>query len=169
MSLSINALKTSLNKYPLLDLSKFKVFITGPKGNLEEQITLRCSNVSLPGRGISTTERFHHGPIRKIPYAEVYDDVTLSFITSDSLAERKFFNDWQTLIGGGNSYNIAWYADIIGTVVIQNLDRKGNVKTTTILYEAFPMTIDPIQFDSNAADQLSLFNVTFAYHHWELQ
>lgn len=167
MSLSINALKASLQQFPLLDLSKYKVYITGPIGMLQEQISLRCSSVTLPGRSISTTERFHHGPIRKIPYAEIYDDVQMSFIASDTLEERRFFGSWQTLIGGGDSYNMAWYSDIIGTVQINTLDKQGRVTSSTTLYEAFPMTIDAIQLDYTAGDQLPLFNVTFAYHHWE--
>lgn len=167
--LSIENLKASLQAFPLLDLSKYMVMITGPNGTLNQQLTTRCSSATLPGRSIATTERFHHGPIRKIPYSEIYDDVSLTFIASDTLEERAFFNEWQRLIGGQESYNIAWYEDIIGTVSIHTLDKQGAFKTTTVLYEAYPITIDALTFDYTSGDQVPLLNVTFAYHHWELK
>lgn len=169
MGLSIKELKASLSKYPLLDLSKYEVMITGPLGTLDREISLRCTSVVLPGRGFSTTELFTHGPVRKIHYMELYDDIQLSFIASDVLKERDFFNQWQRLMSGNASWNMAWYEEIIGTVVINNLDKQGNVKTSTTLFEAYPISMDPLTFDYTAGDQLPLFNVSFTYHHWEVK
>lgn len=169
MGLSIKELKASLSKYPLLDLSKYEVMITGPLGTLDREISLRCTSVVLPGRGFSTTELFTHGPVRKIHYMELYDDIQLSFIASDVLKERDFFNQWQRLMSGNASWNMAWYEDIIGTVVINNLDKQGKVKTSTTLFEAYPVSMDPLTFDYTAGDQLPLFNVSFSYHHWEVK
>lgn len=169
MGLSIKELKASLSKYPLLDLSKYEVMITGPLGTLDREISLRCASVVLPGRGFSTTELFTHGPVRKIHYMELYDDIQLSFIASDVLKERDFFNQWQRRMGGNPTWNMAWYEEIIGTVVINNLDKQGKVKTSTTLFEAYPVSMDPLTFDYTAGDQLPLFNVSFAYHHWEIK
>jgi hypothetical protein len=168
MTLSISNLKAAITKFPLLDPTKYQVTITGPKGTLDRDISLLCNSVILPGRGFSTAEKYHHGPIRKVPYAELYEDAQLTFYETSSMEEKHYFDEWQSLISGANKdgYFIGWYQDIIGTVSIMTINKKGVAMTETTLYEAYPVSIGDTKLSYEETDTISVFSVTFAYHHW---
>jgi len=56
------------------------------------QINYRCETADIPGRTLATTERrFGSAPSRKIPYQTTYNESTMSFIVSDDMSEKTFF------------------------------------------------------------------------------
>lgn len=165
--MNIDAFKANIIKKPLLDPTRYTVRISGPVGALSRELTLNCSSVVIPGRSFATTERFDHGPIRKVPYSEIYNDVETTFYVTDTLEEHEFFNRWQELIGGSTSYGLAYYANIIGSVRIE-IENKQDKKTAEYeLFEAYPMSISPIELGYNLTGMVQLFRVTWAYHHME--
>ncbi len=169
MTFSVDSLIANLSKKGLFSPDRYKVQIWSPVGNLTEDDLLYCSSPSLPGRGFSTQERFDHGPIRKIPYTELYNDASFAFYNSKDLHEWSFFNDWQEFIGGGKDYYLPWYDDILGKVVIQPMDRTEQVQKTITLFEAYPVTLSDIQMGYEMQNDTSTFTVEFAFHHFEIE
>lgn len=165
--MNIDNFKANVIAKPLLDPTRFTVRISGPVGALSRELTLYCSNVQLPGRGFATTERFDHGPIRKVPYSELYDDVSTTFYVTDDLEEHAFFNKWQELIGGQGSFGVAYYADIIGSVVIQVQNRMDQKTAEYELFEAYPISISTIELSYDMTNVVQVFTVNWAYHHFE--
>jgi hypothetical protein len=164
--MNITKFKANVAANPFLDATRYTVFIGGPAGWLTEEISLNCSSVDLPGRGFSTVEQYHHGPIRKVPYAELYTDVTTEFYATDSLEERKFFNDWQLLIAG-EDYYFSFYKDFVGSVQINTQNKMDQTINKIELIEAWPMEISQIQLGYTQEGLVPVFSVVWAYHHWE--
>lgn len=165
--MNIDKFKSTIAENDLLDSSKFRVIILGPIGMpLTEGESMLCSQVSVPGRGFSTVEKYNHGPIRKIPYAELYDDITTTFYMPTNMRIHEYFSDWQVLIGG-DQYYMAYYDDIIGTVSIIVEDKAGNEAAIFELYEAYPISISPVELGYDRGEQISEFTVTWAFHHYE--
>lgn len=164
--MNISTFKANVASNPFLDATRYTVQIVGPAGTLSQSLSMNCSNVELPGRGFSTVEQYHHGPIRKVPYAELYDDVTTEFYATDSLTERKFFNDWQLLIAG-EDYYFAYYKDFVGSVVINTQNKMDQNVNKIELIEAWPMNISQIQLGYTEEGIVPVFSVVWSYHHWE--
>lgn len=164
--MDISAFKSVIAGNPLLDASRYSVRITGPPGALNQELTALCSAVTLPGRGFGTTDKYNHGPIRKVPYAELYDDVSTTFYMTVSMDLHDFFNQWQELIAGSDYY-IAYYHDFIGSVIIEVEDKKEVRRASYELFEAYPVSISPIEFGYALGGRISEFTVNWAYHHFE--
>ena len=166
--MDIEGFKAALVKDDLLDPSRFAVQISGPAGipGLSVEQALMCSNVSIPGRGFSTVEKYNHGPIRKVPYAELYDDITTTFYMPTSMSIHEYFDQWQIKIGGPN-YFMGYYDDIIGTMNIVVQDKKDYQVAIYEIYEAYPISISPVELGYDKGEQIAEFTVTWAYHHFE--
>lgn len=169
MNLGIDYIKATINKNPLLDPTKFSVSIVGPAGlaTMPRDIQTLCNAATLPGRGFGTVERYNHGPIRKIPYSELYDDVSTTFYLDQYLTSYNYFNAWQELIGGKETYDIAYYNDFIGSVIISTEDKTQSVINRYELFEAYPINITPIEMAFDKTDVVEVFTVTWAFHHFE--
>jgi len=164
--MNISGFKSVIAKNPILDASRYKVLITGPAGTLKQDFSVLCSAVQLPGRGFSTVDKYNHGPIRKVPYAELYDDVSTTFYMTADMNLHEYFNAWQELIAGADYY-MAYYHDFIGSVIIEVEDKQDNLKASYELFEAYPISISPIEFGYNLGGRITEFTVTWAYHHFE--
>ena len=166
--MSIDKIKAAVSAKGLFSPERYKVEIWSPVGELTEDDLLYCSAPTLPGRGFSTIERFDHGPIRKIPYSELYNDISLTFYNSRNLKEWEFFNDWQEFIGGKGDYYLPYYDEIVGKIHINALDRSNTVQKTIGLFEAYPVTLSEISMGYDQGGDVSTFNVDFAFHHFEV-
>lgn len=164
--MNISDFKANVSRNPFLEASRYNVVITGPVGILSYDLSLYCSTCTLPGKGFSTVEQYHHGPIRKVPYSELYDDVTTNFYETEHLDVKEFFNNWHLRISD-DSYYFAFYKDIIGTVKI-NIENKRGYKTTGItLIEAYPINVGEIELAYSEDGAIPVLPVQWAFHHWE--
>lgn len=131
-----------------------------------QAILLNCHTVNLPSRSFLTQDYTVHGPIRKIPYQETFEDLSTTFYLSESMKEREFFDSWLDLIGGGNSFHIEYYNNFISMMTLVVIGRDGTEHKAYNFYEIYPINISEVQFAYNN-QQLSEFTVTWAYHHYE--
>jgi hypothetical protein len=164
--MDIQAFKTVIDKNSLLDATRYTVNISGPVGPLRSDFTTLCNAATLPGRGFGTADKYNHGPIRKVPYAELYDEVSTTFYMTTSMELHEYFNQWQELIGG-EQYYIAYYHDIIGSVIINVEDKQDRRMATYELFEAYPSSISPLDFGYALGGRVTEFTVNWAYHHFE--
>ena len=54
-------------------------------------LSMKCSQMQFPSRSLMTVENRHYNTPYKLPYASVYDEVQFTFVASEDLRERKFF------------------------------------------------------------------------------
>lgn len=177
MSFNAQDIVASLNKSGVAKTSHFEVQITAPPGTStvdERDLMFRCDTTDLPGRTITSTEYRIYGPIRKIPYGALYGDINLSFLLSEDLREKYYFDDWQNSIishgafGSSNGkYNVEYYDDIVGTVTIRQFGAGGNLASVHTLQEAYPISIGPVSM-SWGDDSVAKMTVTFAYRDYKV-
>ena len=84
--------------------NRFEVLIFPPSNmgapaSDSKDISLRCKDVTLPGRNLNTlTDSNIYGPTREIVDGVTYaEDITINFIASSGLEERILFERWQQL------------------------------------------------------------------------
>jgi hypothetical protein len=61
-------------------------------------LQFQCNEAVLPGYNINTVEQRVYGAPWTVAGTPVYNDLTLSFICTNDLWERKFFEDWMEFI-----------------------------------------------------------------------
>jgi hypothetical protein len=164
--MDIDTFKATIAQNMLLDASRYTVRISGPIGALTKEQGLMCSGVVLPGRGFGTADKYTHGPIRKVPYAEIYDDISTTFYLTEKMDVHEYFNKWQTLIGG-DDYYIAYYHDFIGSVIIEVENKRDETQAVYELFEAYPVSMTPIELGYALGGRVTEFTVNWSYHHFE--
>lgn len=109
---------------PDIILSKFS--------NELNALQLRIETASIPPRQVMTVQQRYYGPPRYLPYAVMYQPMTLTVNLSDTMRERELFMAWQDLsVSGGHTgsfrssmgsgrrmaeYDSTYYDEITGTI-----------------------------------------------------
>jgi hypothetical protein len=158
--------------------SRFDVYIPIPGGlfqyiRMDDQslsaartLHYRCENAQLPGKTIATTEQKIYGAVEKYPYLTTYNDIDLTFIVSDDMGEKKFFDTWMNFINPTLSNNFRYKSEYATNVLINQYNVTNTNTYSVQLIEAYPISVNQLDLDwSN--DGYHKLNVTFAYTRWE--
>jgi len=96
---NVNNLITSLNTTGVAKTSDFEVWIYGPSG-LKQELVVRADTADIPGRNLIVTDHKFTGvgPMNRIPTGQTYTDVSISFLLSEDLREKEYFEQWQEKI-----------------------------------------------------------------------
>jgi len=169
MAGSIAEFKASFNT-ELARPNKFDVNIPVPLGLIpyrgtSRMLTMRCENAELPGRTIATTTAKIYGVEEKFPYMTSFNDMSLTFIVSDDMKEKKFFDAWLDWINPNTSYNVKYKQDYSVALRVNQYNVKNQVSYSVDLIDAFPIAVN--QMDLNwSSDGYHKLTVTFAYTSW---
>ena len=186
MAFNVNEIVTAINKTGIAKTSHFEVQITGAGLGDEESLMSRADSVDIPGRSLMTAEHkfYNYGPLTKLPYGgQTYTDVTVSFILSEDMREKEYFEIWQNNIvntgafetGSSQSdfygytqskFNPKYFEDYIGTLVIRQYGENGELRSIYTLNEAYPIIINPISM-SWSQTEIAKLSVTFAYRNYK--
>ena len=169
MAGSIAEFKSSFSK-ELARPSKFDVNIPVPLGlvpyrGTSRMLTMRCENAGLPGRTIATTSMKIYGVEEKFPYMSSYNDMSLTFIVSDDMKEKKFFDAWLNWINPNSSYNLKYKQDYSVALRINQYDVENQVSYSVDLIDAFPIAVNGMDLNWSS-DGYHKLTVTFAYTSW---
>ena len=66
----------------------------GSNATLSRYLALQCETAELPGRTLMTQEAKVYGPSFKVPYQSQYNEITLTFLSTNEFWERKLFDRW---------------------------------------------------------------------------
>ena len=187
--MSIDNLKATISKKGgLAKQNRFQVFFTPPSASLlnlnaetiissaisgnfsarnlindPRDISLLCQSVALPGRQISTLDYQAEKQTIKIPYGELHDDVTLTFLLTNDYYIKTMFDSWVGSIVDMDQYSIAYKKDIVTDVIIQQLDEKNIPIYGVKLENAFPTTVGDVALDNNSENTIQTLEVSFSY------
>ena len=140
--------------------------------DLGQQITLMCTNITMPARTFTTAPYRIAGAPYKYPTSVQYSDVTATFIGDKFLRLRQFFEVWQStmydnLNGMFNFYdNYVSNIDIFQLGQFESLNDRDSVTYGVRMRECFPSVIGDVQYDSGGNNQYVAINVTFSYRDW---
>ena len=169
MAGSIADFKSSFSK-ELARPNKFDVSIPVPLGLIpyrgtSRMLTMRCENAELPGRTIATTSMKIYGVEEKFPYMSSYNDLSLTFIVSDDMNEKKFFDAWLNWINPNTNYNVKYKQDYSVALRINQYDVQNKVSYSVDLIDAYPIAVNGMDLNWSS-DGYHKLTVTFAYTSW---
>ena len=151
--------------------NRFEVLIMRPGSSASEsrQVSMRCESINLPGRNLnSATDSNIYGPTREIVNGVTYaEDLTMTFQAGSGLEERVFFEEWQGMIFNDKSWEVRFYKEYEGDILITQLNRKEMPTYKIKLYEAFPKIITQQELGWNMNDNYQTLSVELMFHNWK--
>lgn len=173
-SFSLGDFKTAISKVARPNL--FVAEFTGRQFlNLPKNFKFKCERAEFPGKTLATLDDTGvGGPSLKLPYDFTYNDMQLSIICTEDMAERKFFETWMNRIigiaGNGNSSRLkaglvnfhSVYAKGIDLTVKQ-LDDKGNTLLSWVCKDVYPIAISAMDASWESISVYQRFGVVLHY------
>lgn len=158
-------------KQSLLNLNPETIISSAISGNFSARnlinnprdINVLCSSISIPGRQISTLDYQAEKQTIKIPYGELHDDVTCTFLLTNDYYMKTVFDSWVGSIVDMNQYAVAYKRDITTDVIIQQLDEQNTPIYGVRLEGAFPTTIADIELSNDSENTVQSLSVSFSY------
>lgn len=152
-------------------------------GRYYDDLSILCTNASLPGSSFSTTENLqdYYGINQTFAYRRDFDDLNLEFFVPTSYSTIKFFEQWMDFISGpGQTYSVVnngspkntnsfyrfqYPKSYKCTIDIHKFNKDYDVLKQDILYtfvNAYPTSIASIPVSYEASSLLKV-SVTFKY------
>ena len=165
----------------VLQANRFVVEFTRLPGELNglgaENLSILCTNASLPGKEIETQSHIRH---RMMPTGQVGygDSIDFTFLCDQLFMDRIIIEEWQRMIhnasvetrtvleGDRDTQIFRFYNDFIGECKIHVLRKDGTAAVTYTIYECYPVSLAPIELSMEEADTPLKFTYTMNYKHW---
>ena len=171
--MSIDQFRSAIATKGVARPNRFEATIYPPTnvhgGQTNRDLNLRVKTIDMPGRNISTTTNDTiYGPTHELAMGLTYaDEITVTFIVSSALEEKKWLDSWQEYIYNPRTYTLNFYKDYVGTMELYQLNEQ-NLKTYGIrMLEVFPKTVNPISYSQDGVSALQELSVGFAFKEWE--
>jgi len=156
--------------------NRFEVLITPPIGLEAPSVPLFASSIQIPSH---ITNHYKDtmapsGGYIDVPLRRQYDErFVIDFIVDTNWEARKFFDAWTDLIfpdqlESKNSLMVNYWGNIVGTIIINPLDKNGNMVKTIQLNGAWPGTIIANQFTNDAPNTYLTLQVDINYRNYTL-
>ena len=130
--------------------------------NDPRDISLLCTDVTMPGRGISTFDHQDFQQSNKFPYTVIDSEVTMSFLLTNDYYMRKMFDNWMNGIYNVNTHRIGLKENYSVDCVIQHLNQQNIPIYGVKLLKAFPIDVSSTEL-SQEDTTLVKMSVTWAY------
>jgi hypothetical protein len=189
MAFEISKFRTEIDTGGVLRTNRFIVEFTVPQdygGTTQaEMLSLRCESVQWPGVSFMTLDtppRAGYGATELIPYAPIFEDITLSFIVDKKSKIHEYFFKWmnrivnlqsegQTNFKGSEqkkpAYEVGYKNDYSTNINITMYRETGSGSNdramTATLYKAFPKALPGFELNWGSENEVLRLNVQFAY------
>ena len=155
----------TLNKPPGFDL---------PGGmEMRKRLTMLCDTATLPTKSLATFEKSIYGTVKAMPYRMTFTEASMSFIMTDSMREKDYFDAWQNKIIDQKSGNVGFFDDYVCDIKIQKFGRNVTTDSDTPTYEvtlidAWPSIVSEIQLSHSGGTEAMKLPVTFQFKKWKV-
>ena len=168
MSFSVSQFKSRVASEGFLRSAHYDVMINAPVGGFNN-IHLRTESASLPGNAhlnVDVYRPYNTGVVYTIPYSYNPTPVTCAHtIDSNSELIKSFWN-WNNKItdleGYEHKHAANYHNEYVGSMIILVRGPDGSTKSTYILNEVYPESIDQVQMSWGSEDIVRL-NVSYRY------
>ena len=159
------------NKY-MVTINKPPAFELPGGAQMRKRLSMLCDTVSLPTKSLATYEKQIHGPVKAMPYRMTFTEASMSFIMTDSMGEKKYFDAWQNRIIDQKTGNVGFLNDYVCDITIKKFSRSasGFEDTPTyevILFDAWPSIVSEIQLSHSGGTEAMKLPVTFQFKKWK--
>jgi len=141
---------------------------------MRENMQMMCNKITMPSRDINTAPHKTYGPKREMPYAYSFSgEIELTFFGDKFLRQRMFWENWQKTMFDGETHDMRYYDDYVGSIDIFQLgqfdakaDDDARVTYAVRLYEVYPQTISPIEYTYGNNNTIVEVPVTLNFRNW---
>jgi len=141
-------------------------FLLSQYSNMPRALSFRCETAEIPGRTINTIDqKFGSNPIEKFPNQSSYNDLTLTFIVSDDMSEKAFFDAWMDFINPTSNFNFKYKVDYAVPIYINQYDVTDQLSFQVECIDAYPIAINQLDLDWSSDGHHKL-TVVFAYTYY---
>ena len=179
---TINGFKSHIDSQGgLVPLNRFSVVVPIPNtlngvdwiSNTNRGFGFTARSASIPSKTISTNPVMAAGPEQKYPYQDVYEDLTISFLSTKgteqhAIPERSFFEAWMATVISHDNMLVGFSDDYSVVLRVGVLTNNRNEQTKLAEYmfiRAYPIGLGAMDF-SHDSEELMSFDVTFSYDKW---
>ena len=139
---------------------------------MRRQLSLLCDTATLPTKSLATFEKSIYGPVKAMPYRMTFTEASMSFIMTDGMAEKHYFDAWQNMIVDQTSGNLGFFDDYICDINIKKFGRTASNFTDTPTYEvtlfqAWPSIVAEVQLSHSGGTEAMKLPVTFQFKKWK--
>jgi hypothetical protein len=131
-----------------------------------KNLTFRCEAAELPSVTYETFEQKIYGPTEKYPHQKNYNESTFTFMVSDDMSEKVFFDAWMELINPSSTYDFPYKRDYATEITVNQYDANGDISYSISLDDAFPVSVNQLDLDWGTIDNYHRLSVVFVYKDW---
>jgi len=147
-------------------------------GFINEELTLQCRSINIPGRTIESTETYFLGQKQIFPGRQVFSNqVEATFEETEDQQMFRFFNLWMETIHNIDAYSIFGTAGV-GTYLtkqeiavpmhLRMFKYDGSLMSQKIHFiNVFPSTITDVSLSYESNESVK-YTVTFSYDLWRI-
>ena len=133
---------------------------------ISRYLALQCESAELPGKSVATADVSIYGPIFKVPYRAMYEDINLTWICTNEFYERKLFDKWLEAMVPNDTHNARFSQGektrfTTNIKIVQYDDFIKQIYAVELI-DAFPVAVAP-QTLSWGDDGFHRLSVRFAY------
>ena len=133
------------------------------------QLQLRCETAEIPGKTFVTADqKFGSAPVQKFPYMHTYQDLTLTFIVSEDMSEKAFFDTWFNFISQNGSYNFQYRNSYSSPIIVTQFNQADQMTYQVQMNDCYPIAINQLDLDWSSTDTHHKLTVVFAYTDWDV-
>ena len=141
-------------------------------GIMRRQLSFLCDTATLPTKSLATFEKSIYGTVKAMPYRMTFTEASMSFIMTDSMREKDYFDAWQNKIIDQKSGNVGFFDDYVCDIKIQKFGRNVTQDSDTPTYEvtlidAWPSIVSEVQLSHSGGTEAMKLPVTFQFKKWE--
>jgi hypothetical protein len=180
MAFDIGEFLSDITKHGVSKPSQFDVVFTRPSKFSgppfsAEHLSFRCETAELPGRQVATTPYRIYGATHPVAYNHTNLPINLTFLCSEFLSEKVYFESWIEYIAGLTSnkpddtprMNAQYYDNYVADMEIHQFQMNQNTKIYSAKFiEIFPTNVLPLTLDRKLQNEVHKVQVTFAYKRW---
>ncbi len=164
--------------------NNFLITLPARHGVDGRELNILCSNTTLPGKQVLTTERRIGMEMQKIAYGYAVDDVSMTFYLMNDYGVKKYFDNWRSKVINENTFDAQYKNEYVDDITIHQLRKPlvgfskqlgpfrpnigigGGTVYSCKLIDAFPTTIQSIEL-TNELDGLLQLTVQISYTNWQ--
>ena len=141
-------------------------------GIMRRQLSFLCDTATLPTKSLATFEKTIYGPVKAMPYRMTFTEASMSFIMTDSMREKDYFDAWQNKIIDQKTGNVGFFNDYVCDIKIQKFGRNVDTDSDEPTYEvklidAWPSIVSEVQLSHSGVTEAMKLPVTFQFKKWE--
>jgi hypothetical protein len=152
--------------------NRYTVNMTLPQGlsfhiSDNNKVALLCESISIPALTVNSVAIRTFGEVREMPTEFNYDPITLTFYVDGDMIVKDVFDKWIKSVQNGSSRTFNYYNNYIcDRMFIYVEDLEDNKIYETVVYEAWPKTVQAVQMGYEQKDVMKL-TVSIMFKYWE--